>query len=257
MFLYFVFPGFLTVIEQPLIAESNDTRLSRTCSNLFFGFVVGNSVTLINHLLFNNRFSDLDSLTGGNTNQHDSFSESLLVAFIFSLFEFDSVFVRLNLQLLDGMLGTQVAHTWHIDERYRIKALYPLKLNSHTLPQALLGLEISEHRVIVWSVRRYTGDHSGPLVHANGWQRKNKDMFVRCHRGLALLSNKFLTCHLCEGGVLEVYLGHLLVSKVACCPLADNKDVVVAHLIKTILTFGEDKAVCLAIHGLRTQSGSH
>jgi len=46
-------------------------------------------------------------------------------------------------------------------------------------------------------------------------------------------------------------------SEVTCRPLADNEDVIVAHLVKTVLTLWEDKAVSLAVHGLRTQSAGN
>ena len=44
-------------------------------------------------------------------------------------------------------------------------------------------------------------------------------------------------------------------SKVTRRSLADDEKVIVFHLIHSVLTLWQDKAVCLAVHGLRAQRG--
>ena len=62
-----VFPSFFTVVEEPLVAESDDTLLTGTCDDLLLRLVVRNSGTIIDHLLSDDWLGKLDLLTSADS----------------------------------------------------------------------------------------------------------------------------------------------------------------------------------------------
>ena len=165
--------------------------------------------------------------------------------------------MRLDFSLFDGVLSTEVAHSWHVYERDRVEALDPLKFDAHAFPETLLFLKVSQHSVVIWSIRWHTSHNGCSLFHANGGERKDVDKIVGGHRCLTFLSNKFLTHDGGQTRILEIDFSHLLMSKVTRRSLADDEKVIVFHLIHSVLTLWEDKAVCLTVHGLRAQSSGN
>ena len=106
------------------------------------------------------------------------------------MLKLDDIFVRLDLHLLDSMLGAKISHSWNIDERDGVEAFYPLKLDAHALAKTLLGLEISQHGEIVGRIRGHTGDDGSTLGHADSWKRKDVDEFIGGHWSLDLLADE-------------------------------------------------------------------
>ena len=126
-------PGVLAVVEEPLIAQSNDTLFTSAGHNLLLGLIVGHSEALVNHLLADDRLGILDTLSSADADLHYTMVEASLIALVFSLVELDGVLVGLDLHLLDNCLGAQVTKALDIDERERVEALNPLKLDAHAL----------------------------------------------------------------------------------------------------------------------------
>ena len=121
-----VFPRLFAVFEQPLVAEGDNARLARTCNDFLFRFVVRNGHTVVDHLFSNNWFCKFNLLSGRYSNLHHSFVETFLIAFVFCFFKSVDFLVRFDLGFLDGELGAQIAHPWHVYERDRVEALDPL-----------------------------------------------------------------------------------------------------------------------------------
>ena len=210
----FLFPLVFTVVKQPLVTEGNNARLTSSSNDFLFRLVVRDSHSIVNHLLSNNWLSYFNFLTGRDSDLHHTLGETLLIAQVLCFFESVNFLVRLDFGLLDGELSTQVAHSWYVNEGNRIKALDPLKFDAHTLTKTLLFLKVSQHSVVIWSIRWHTSHNGCSFVHADCGKRKDVDMFVRGHRCLTLLSNKILTHDCGQTWVLEINFSHLLMSEV-------------------------------------------
>ena len=249
-------PGVLAVVEEPLIAQSNDTLFTSAGHNLLLGLIVRHSEALVNHLLADDGLGILDTLSSADADLHYTMVEASLIALVLGLIELDGVLVGLDLHLLYNSLGAQVTKALDIDKRERVEALNPLKLNTHALTQTLLSLQISQHGEIVRCIRWHRCDDSSTFSHADGRERQDVDVLVRGHGCLDLHTNQLSTSDLSKSGVLKVNLGHLLMGKVPSSTLSDDEKIIVLHLIDAVLALRQDKAVGLTVHGLRTESTS-
>ena len=98
VFLHLVFPALLSVLEEILVNQSDDARVTSPRKNLLFWLEVEEGFSRFYHELLHNRLClfDLHALTC--TNDANSLKETFLVAKIFCLIELVVVFVALNFQ---------------------------------------------------------------------------------------------------------------------------------------------------------------
>ena len=250
-------PRILSIAEEPLVAKSNDAGLTGTSCHFLLRFIVRHCITIVVHLLSDDWLSIFNSLASGDTNFHDTLVEAFLVAFVFGLFKLDSVFVRLNLHFFNSVLGAKVTHAWDVDEGNWVEALNPLELNTHDLAETFFLLQIDKHGVVVGGVRGDRGHDGCALSHADSGQGQHVDEVVGGQRCLDFLTNQLRTLHIDKRWVLIINLGHFLMSKMSCCTMANHEQIVILHLVDTVVTLWQNKAVGLTIHSLGTQSTSN
>ena len=252
-----VLPGLLTVAEEPLVTKGNDAAFASTRGNGLLRLVVRHCKAFIDHLLANDGLGLLTAHASAVSNLHDTLIEGGLVALVFGLINLESILVRRDLHLLDYSLGAKVAKAIDIDDWHGFKALNPLDLDAHALTVTDFGLQVAEHGEISRRVPGNGGDDSCSLDHADRGEGQDVDVLVSRHRGLDLHSDEVSTFDSGESGVLELNLGHLLMSKVPSSALCNDEQIVVLHLVDAIVASGKDEAVGLAVHSLGAERACH
>ena len=96
------FPSFFTILDEPLIAESNDARIPCPRNYLSLRLEIGSCHVIVDHHLPDNRLCILDQLALDIrlSNNHLALIESFEVYFFFDLCQLFLVLLGGNLHLL-------------------------------------------------------------------------------------------------------------------------------------------------------------
>ena len=85
MFLAEVFPGFLTVVEEPLVAEGDHAFISGTRDNFVLGLVVGGGEAQVEEVLADDGLGVLDFHAYAEAGEHDALVKALKINLILGL----------------------------------------------------------------------------------------------------------------------------------------------------------------------------
>src|SRR5690242_13797418 len=96
------------IIHVPLIEQSSDTVVTATADNLAIRLSIREGIASINELLANQGLGFFDRLALLLTVDHGTFVEALLVGFILCFCKLGGIFGRLDLQVLNKLLGTEI-----------------------------------------------------------------------------------------------------------------------------------------------------
>ena len=224
-----VLPFFFSVVHHPLITESADAFISSSGNDLRLRLVVWDGITRGDHHLLDNNFGVLSFLAVAVTfDGHDTISESLQVALVFSFLKLVLIFRSLNLSRLNGDLSAHVAHAGDFDNGNRLEGLDPFSLDFVVIG---LLLEVSKHDEIIGRVGGYACDDTGSLGHGDGGHGEGVDEVVFSEGSLKLLSNNLFSHDLSEARPFSLNLGELLVSESLSSSVAHDEEISVDHLI--------------------------
>jgi len=146
--LHLIFPFCLTIVDQPLIAQGDNTVVTSTGDDVLLSFVIVDCLPIRNHLLFHLHFGLFNRDTN-RTYFHNARREPLLITQLLCLGQFSLIFMRLDLELFYLKRSRKVSHTLNFDNRYWGERGHPGLLNAQLLSQTLLLLQVLQHGVII------------------------------------------------------------------------------------------------------------
>mmetsp|Transcript_19928 Transcript_19928/g.48505 ORF Transcript_19928/g.48505 Transcript_19928/m.48505 type:complete len:856 (+) Transcript_19928:906-3473(+) len=257
-------PLLIVVGQVPLIAEGHNALLPAPGHHPPLRLVVAAGQALGNQILLHQRLRLLHRLTLVVPHQHHPLREPLQVHHLLRLRQLVLVLVGLDLQLLHhhrGRGGAELRLGGDLDDVYDLAPLRitPLLLHPVLLPPVRPRLPVPQAGEIIRRVRRHGGHDPGTLGHGDRQHGQHVHGVVGGQRGRQRQPDEVLAhdCQQLLGLLVLAEVAGVLVAHVEGGPLRADEDLVVLHLEQPVLSFGQNKAVGLPIHGLRSERRGH
>mmetsp|Transcript_80999 Transcript_80999/g.234842 ORF Transcript_80999/g.234842 Transcript_80999/m.234842 type:complete len:490 (-) Transcript_80999:1018-2487(-) len=251
-------PRLLTVLQVPLVDQSDDAFVAAPGHDLLFRLRIHEGLVGIDHLFPEDELCLFHRGAFVGPERHDALVEAQLVADVVRLLKLLLILLRLHAQLLAHVLGGHRSHLavdLDIDDGHKLEGLNPLGLDAEVVPLAGLH-EIHEGGVVVGGVAWNAGDDAGALVHLDSQQRQQVHDVVGGCGALDLATHELLAGDLLQELRLAPWLQDVLEAHVASGAVGAHVDVAVRRLEATVPALGEDPAIRLSGHRLRPQCRS-
>mmetsp|Transcript_1029 Transcript_1029/g.3689 ORF Transcript_1029/g.3689 Transcript_1029/m.3689 type:complete len:473 (+) Transcript_1029:738-2156(+) len=157
-------PLLVTVVEVPLVGDSDDALVSRAGDDLSVRLVEGRGKVVGDKLGDDGLLAVLDHLPSELADEHLALVESALVRLILGVEELLRVLGAGDLVLLVRSDGREVAER-RLDDGLDLDLGHPALLHAQVVPDLLLVLEELEVRVVIHRVARHARHHARALAH--------------------------------------------------------------------------------------------
>lgn len=187
-------PFFLTIINKPLIGETDNTCTSRARNNFGFRFGIRNRLLQLNEVLLYHSFTLRHFLSIKRSSNHNTFVKSFLITHIFNFFQQCTIVLILHSFFFTQFHCRAASKFRYFNYFHWLYILQQCQVNFIGFNYIIVViLNIFQRNIIIWCIGRNTCNYSSTFLHIYCCQWIDWYLLIWCQWCTDYAINKLLS----------------------------------------------------------------